>query len=105
MPFVELFLMHVRVHNYRVIYAIFYCLSFIFIFVHLNFNVKTFQLSHDVQRITLGIQSLQHDVNALDLEYISKTQLEIIEKKAVETLGMVRQQQPLVFSNQRVGIR
>ena len=86
----------------RAVYSIIFCLSFLFLILHLNFNVRSFRKSHELQELTLLLQSLQKDVDRLEMEYLSRTHLEHVYRIATEELGMVRQKQVHLFSNREV---
>mgnify|MGYP001360193020 CR=1 FL=1 len=89
----------------KFIFGALYCLSFIFLIIHLNFNVRTFRLTQDLQDITLQIYDVSFDVEEKELDYLSRTNLEEIYNYVTNQLGMVRQDRINVFSNQSVSIR
>ncbi len=62
----------------KFIFGALYSLSFIFLIIHLNFNVRTFRLTQDLQDITLQIYDLSFDVQEKELDYLYRTNLEHI---------------------------
>ena len=89
----------------KIFYFFIYFLSFVFLIIHLNFNVRSFKKSHELQALTLELQDLQKDVEGLELDYYSKINLENVRQQGVERLGMVRQEKVLVFSNRDIQAR
>lgn len=89
----------------KFIFGALYSLSFIFLIIHLNFNVRTFRLTQDLQDITLQIYDLSFDVQEKELDYLYRTNLEHIYDYVTNHLGMVRQDKVNVFTNQSVSVR
>ena len=80
-------------------------LSFVFLILHLNFNVKTFRLTQQLQDVTLQIYDISSDVDAKELEYLTRTRPHKIYEYASNELGMIRQKKVNVFTNQSVDVR
>ena len=93
------------VSKVKTIYIGLYLLSFLFLFIHLNYNVRSFEKSHEVQDITLKLQDKQNKLKELQLNYYSKTNLDNIYNFAVNDLGMIRQAKVSIFANQTVQAR
>ena len=89
----------------KVIFAALYCLSFIFLIVHLNFNVRTFRLTLELQKTTLQIYDISSDVQSKELDYLSRTNLEQLYDYVTNELGMIRQDSIYVFTDQAVNVR
>ena len=89
----------------RFSYIFFLVASFLFVIVHLNFNVRSFKKAHELQDLTLDLQSLKMSVHEMELLYLSKIRLDEVYRVATEELGMVRQDRVRVFSNRDVQLR
>ena len=89
----------------RNLYLFFFVGSFLFVIVHLNFNVRSFKKAHEVQTLTLELQALKKSVHDMELDYLSKTKLDNVYRIASEELGMIRQEKVRVFSNRDVELR
>ena len=73
--------------------------------MNLNFNVRTFRLTQQLQTLTISLQDLEHDVEQKEYDYYVKTSLDKVYAKAVSELGMFRQKQPIVFENSHIESR
>ena len=93
--------MNKRVWGFSLIYGV----SFSFLILHLNFNVKTFRLTQRLQVVTLELYQVQADVSKKELEYFTKTNLTNVYDVAVNQLGMQRQSQIRPFSNEAIDFR
>ena len=89
----------------RIIFGGIYVLSFFFLIVHLNFNVKTFRLTQQLQKITLEIYDVAAYVDTKELDYFSKTNLDQVYQYVTDNLGMIRQEKVKVFTDHSVSVR
>ena len=92
-------------NNRTLFFGIIYVLSFFLLIINLNYNVKTFRLTQELQTLTLKLQALERDVNLKELTYYTKTSLDKVYEKAKNTLGMIRQDAVYVFSNDDIKSR
>ena len=79
--------------------------SFFFLILSLNFNVRTFRLTQDLQLLTLSLQAIERDVELKELEYYTKTSLDKVYYRATESLNMMRQDRTLVFTKDEMTFR
>ena len=84
--------------------VLFVC-SFGFLLLNLNFNVRTFKLTQEVQAVTLELQEVARDVELKELEYYTRTSLDKVYLVATESLGMHYPPRRYVFFNQSVAIQ
>ena len=82
-----------------------YIFSFIFLILTLNYNVRTFRLTQDLQSLTLEIQAIERDVELKELNYYQRTSLDKVHDVAANQLGMLRQNRIRVFTTDRVQAR
>ena len=87
------------------VFATLYLISFLLLILNLNYNVRTFQLTQDLQALTLELQDLQREVDLKELTYYTQTSLDKVHQMASDGFGMVRQSQVRVFTNHGVGER
>lgn len=80
-------------------------LSFIFLLINLNFNVRTFRLTQELQTLTISLQNLEQRLEEKEYSYYSITSLDKVYEKAVNELKMIRQVHPIVFSNSTIESR
>ncbi|MGC6366936.1 MAG: hypothetical protein ACON35_02945 [Candidatus Marinamargulisbacteria bacterium] len=80
-------------------------LSFALLILNLNFNVRTFRLTQELQTLTIALQALEREVELKEINYYTATSLDKVEERAENEFGMFRQRQPLVFSNEQVQLR
>lgn len=71
----------------------------------LNYNVRTFRLTQDLQSLTLEIQAIERDVELKELNYYQRTSLDKVHDVAANQLGMLRQNRIRVFTTDRVQAR
>ena len=83
----------------RLFFVVLYVLSVFFLVLNLNFNVRTFRLTQVLQALTLDLHDLERDVTLKEITYYKQTNLEHVYNMAKESLGMVRQSQVRVFTN------
>ena len=88
-----------------IIFGGIYVLSFVFLIIHLNFNVKTFRLTQDLQAITLQIYEVSNDLETKELLYYSRTNPDEVYRYVTENLGMIRQEKVQFFTNEAVDVR
>ncbi len=89
----------------RTIFVFIYFVSFLLLILNLNYNVRTFKLTQDLQSLTLELQSLERAVDLKELSYYTKTSLDNVYNQATEKLGMIRQQEVRSFTNHDVMTR
>ena len=89
----------------RSIFVFIYFVSFLLLILNLNYNVRTFKLTQDLQSLTLELQSLEREVDLKELSYYTKTSLDNVYNRATEQLGMIRQQEVRSFTNHDVMTR
>ena len=89
----------------RSIFVFIYFVSFLLLILNLNYNVRTFKLTQDLQSLTLELQSLKREVDLKELSYYTKTSLDNVYNRATEKLGMIRQQKIRSFTNHDVMTR
>ena len=82
-----------------------YIVSFVFLILNLNYNVRTFRLTQDLQSLTLELQAIERDVELKELIYYTDTSLDKVHQYATDRLGMLRQEQVYVFENEKVEAR
>lgn len=87
------------------VFGVIYGLSFFFLIVHLNFNVKTFRLTQQLQEVTLEIYETSADVDTKELNFFTQTSPEFLYEYVTNNLGMIRQDKIYVFTNQEVNVR
>lgn len=75
-----------------------YIFSFIFLILTLNYNVRTFRLTQELQSLTLELQAIERDVELKELNYYQQTSLDKVHDVAANQLGMLRQNQTRVFT-------
>ena len=80
-------------------------LSFIFLIINLNFNVRTFRLTQELQTLTISLQDLEQRLEEKEYFYYSKTSLDKVYDTATKELKMVRQANPIVFTNSTIESR
>ncbi|MGA0241604.1 MAG: hypothetical protein ACO3K7_01235 [Candidatus Marinamargulisbacteria bacterium] len=91
--------------NNITLYIIINALSFIILIINLNFNVRTFRLTQELQTLTINLQALEAKVQKIEHTYYVATSLDKIYEKARNELGMHRPSQPNVFVNTTVESR
>ena len=77
-------------------------MSFIFLIINLNFNVRTFRLTQELQTLTISLQNLEQRLEEKEYFYYSKTSLDKVYNTATKELKMVRQSNPIVFTNSAI---
>lgn len=82
-----------------------YIVSFVFLILNLNYNVRTFRLTQDLQSLTLELQAIERDVELKELIYYTDTSLDKVHQYATDRLGMLRQERVYVFENEKVEAR
>ena len=87
------------------VFGVIYGLSFLFLIGHLNFNVKTFRLTQQLQQVTLEIYEISADVDTKELNFFSQTNPEFLYEYVTNNLGMIRQDKIYVFTDQEVNVR
>ena len=97
--------MLVKVSKRPLFFSIIYLISFLLLILNLNYNVRTFRLTQDLQVLTLELQDLQRDVDLKELTYYTQTSLDKVYQRASDGLGMVRQSRVRVFTNDGVDAR
>jgi hypothetical protein len=85
-----------------VIFGVLFFCSFVFLLLNLNFNVRTFKLTQEVQAVTLELQDVARDVELKELEYYTRTSLDKVYLVATESLEMHYPPRRHVFFNQFV---
>ena len=73
--------------------------------MHLNFNVKTFKLTQQLQTTTLEIYDVSAYVDTKELEYYTQTNPDKVYRYVTSQLGMVRQDKINVFTDHSVSVR
>jgi len=91
--------MPVKVKKYNRTLIVINLLSFILLIINLNFNVRTFRLTQDLQTLTINLQDLEERLEKKEFTYYTDTSLDKVYNKATNVLQMVRQTQPIVFTN------
>jgi hypothetical protein len=86
-------------------FGVLFVCSFGFLLLNLNFNVRTFKLTQEVQAVTLELQDVARDVELKELEYYTRTSLDKVYLVATESLGMHYQLHRRVFFNQSVSLQ
>lgn len=89
----------------RAIFGFIYLISFLLLIITLNYNVRTFKLTQDLQLLTLNLQDLERSVELKELKYYTETSLDKVYNYAETSLDMIRQSNIRVFSNQDVMTR
>ncbi|MEK9726966.1 MAG: hypothetical protein VW397_02535 [Candidatus Margulisiibacteriota bacterium] len=79
--------------------------SFLFLILTLNFNVRTFRLTQQLQSLTISLQELERQVEEDEYAYYVQTRLDLVYEKAMNELDMHRQSSPVVFVNSPVNSR
>ena len=87
------------------IFSFIYFISFLLLIMNLNFNVRTFRLTQDLQSLTLELQDLERDVGLKELQYYEQTSLDKVYDYATNHLGMIRQSRVYPFTNDGVQAR
>ena len=82
-----------------------YVVSFAFLILSLNYNVRTFRLTQDLQTLTLELQAIERDVELKELNYYEQISLDKVHDVAVHQLGMIRQDRIRVFTTDEVRSR
>ena len=72
--------------------------AFLFLIAHLNFNIRTFRLTQELQLLTIQLQDLERDVEEKEVAYYEAIRLDKVYEYATTTLNMYRQNQPMVYS-------
>ena len=80
-------------------------ISFLILIVNLNFNVRTFRLTQDLQALTINLQDLERALEEKEYQYYTNTSLDKVYDKAVNDLGMFRQSNTTVFTNSEIELR
>ncbi|MEC8677282.1 MAG: hypothetical protein VXX85_00335 [Candidatus Margulisiibacteriota bacterium] len=80
-------------------------MSFIFLIINLNFNVRTFRLTQELQTLTISLQNLEQRLEEKEYFYYSRTSLDKVYDTATKELKMVRQSNPIVFTNSAIESR
>ena len=86
-------------------FACVYVFSFVFLILTLNYNVRTFRLTQELQSLTLELQAIEREVELKELNYYQQTSLDKVHDVAVNQLGMIRQHQIRVFTTHKVQSR
>tara|TARA_Y100001935_G_C17307146_1_gene513088 strand:- start:3335 stop:3616 length:282 start_codon:yes stop_codon:yes gene_type:complete len=86
-------------------FACIYIFSFVFLILTLNYNVRTFRLTQELQSLTLELQAIERDVELKELNYYQQTSLDKVHDVAANQLGMIRQNRIRVFSTDEVQSR
>ena len=71
----------------------------------MNFNVRTFRLTQDLQKLTISLQDLEKSVELKEIHYYTRTSLDKVYEVAETQLDMKRQRQPLVYTKTQVQLR
>ena len=79
--------------------------SFLLLILNLNFNVRTFRLTQQLQTLTISLQDLERQVEEKEYTYYVETSLDHVYEKALNELDMHRQANPLVFANSVISSR
>ena len=86
-------------------FTLIYVVSFLLLILNLDYNVRTFRLTQDLQSLTLELQALEREVQLKELRYYTDTSLDKVYQHASEALGMIRQDRIRVFTNDMVMAR
>ena len=97
--------MLVKVSKRALFFTFLYLISFLLLIFNLNTNVRTFQLTQELQSLTLELQALERDVDLKELGYYTQTSLDKVYDMAINELGMVRQSKVRVFTNDGIEAR
>lgn len=97
--------MPVKAKKHTKLLIIINTLSFIFLIINLNFNVRTFRLTQELQTLTISLQNLEQRLEEKEYFYYSRISLDKVYEKAVSELKMVRQVNPIVFTNSTIESR
>ena len=79
--------------------------SIALLILNLNFNVRTFRLTQELQTVTIALQDLEQQVELKEIEYFTATSLDKVYDYAESNLDMKRQNQPLVYTKTQVKLR
>jgi hypothetical protein len=85
-------------------FFIIYGASIICLILSLNFNVRTFRLTQELQGLTINLQELENEVALKELQYYEMTRLDEVYRRA-EALGMMRPHSVRHFTNNDVLLR